>query len=154
MPTTAAILADLKSKGKEGTRKIDARHGLDADRVYALSVADMTAIAKAVRKELGNQTQALGLEFYRTRILEAMYRAGMLVDGAEMTRAQLNEWGEGAAGMQMISECTVAWITPESPVARTGPQMDGVREEGRGGSRMEHLLRHPGQAARRGARPC
>ncbi|HEV2486643.1 MAG TPA: hypothetical protein VGT08_14015 [Terracidiphilus sp.] len=30
MPTVASIMAALKSKGKEQTRKIYARHGMDA----------------------------------------------------------------------------------------------------------------------------
>ena len=39
MPTAASILADLKSKGKEGTRKIYARHGMDPARVYGVSMS-------------------------------------------------------------------------------------------------------------------
>ena len=49
MPTRASILADLKSKGKENTRKIYARHGMPADRVYGVSVADLKLIAKTIK---------------------------------------------------------------------------------------------------------
>ena len=113
MPTAASILADLKSKGKENTRKIYARHGMDPARVYGVSVAELKLIAKTIRKQ-----QALALELYATGILDAMYLAGMVANGAQMTRDQLNAWAEGAAGMQMISEYTVPWVTVESPHGR------------------------------------
>jgi 3-methyladenine DNA glycosylase AlkD len=113
VPTVAAILADLKSKGKESTRKIYSRHGMDMDRVLGVSTADMKAIAKAIRGQ-----QELALELYKTEIMEAMYLAGMVADGAKMTREQLNEWAEGAEGLQMISEYTVPWVTVENAHAR------------------------------------
>jgi 3-methyladenine DNA glycosylase AlkD len=113
MPTKDSILAELKSKGKESARKIYARHGMAADRVYGVSTADMKLIAKTIKKQ-----QALALELYATGIMDAMYLAGMVADGAQMTRKQLNEWAEGAAHMQMIAEYTVPWVAVESPFAR------------------------------------
>ena len=85
MPTRASILADLKSKGKENTRKIYARHGMPADRVYGVSVADLKLIAKTIKGQ-----QALALELYASGIMDAMYLAGMVADGAQMNRKQLN----------------------------------------------------------------
>jgi 3-methyladenine DNA glycosylase AlkD len=113
MPTAASILADLKSKGKENTRKIYARHGMAADRVYGVSVADLKLIAKTIKRQ-----QSLVLELYASGIMDAMYLAGMVADGAQMTPKQLNEWAEGAAHMQMVAEYTVPWVTVESPHAR------------------------------------
>jgi 3-methyladenine DNA glycosylase AlkD len=113
MPTAASILADLKSKGKENTRKIYARHGMAADRVYGVSVADLKLIAKTIKRQ-----QALALDLYSSGIMDAMYLAGMVAHGAQMTRKQLNEWAEGAAYMQMIAEYTVPWVTVESSHAR------------------------------------
>jgi hypothetical protein len=113
VPTVDAIMADLKSKGKEATRKIYSKHGMDMDRLLGVSVADMKTIAKTIRGE-----QALALELYKTGIMEAMYLAGMVADGAKMTREQLNEWAEGAEGLQMISEYTVPWVTVESEHAQ------------------------------------
>lgn len=109
-PTAAGILADLKSKGKESARKIYARHGMAADRLYGVSVADMKLIAKTIKKQ-----QALALDLYASGIMDAMYLAGMVANGAEMTREQLNAWAEGAENMQMISEYTVPWVAVESP---------------------------------------
>jgi 3-methyladenine DNA glycosylase AlkD len=113
VPTVNAIMAELKSKGKEQTRKIYSKHGMDMDRVLGVSTADMKAIAKTIRGQ-----QELALELYKTRMMEAMYLAGMVADGAKMTREQLNEWAEGAEGLQMISEYTVPWVTVENAQAR------------------------------------
>jgi 3-methyladenine DNA glycosylase AlkD len=113
MPTAASILADLKSKGKENTRKIYARHGMAPDRVYGVSVADLKLIAKTIKRQ-----QALALDLYSSGIMDAMYLAGMVAHGAQMTRKQLDEWAEGADHMQMIAEYTVPWVTVESPHAR------------------------------------
>jgi 3-methyladenine DNA glycosylase AlkD len=113
MPTRDSILADLKSKGKENTRKIYARHGMPADRVYGVSVADLKLIAKTIKGQ-----QALALELYASGIMDAMYLAGMVADGAPMTRKQLNEWAEGAAEMQMIAEYTVPWVAVDNEHGR------------------------------------
>jgi 3-methyladenine DNA glycosylase AlkD len=113
MSTVASILAELKEKGREQTRKIYARHGMAADRVYGVSTADMKAIAKTIKGQ-----QALACELYATGIMDAMYLAGMVADGRQMTRKQLNEWAEGAAQMQMIAEYTVPWVAVESEHGR------------------------------------
>jgi 3-methyladenine DNA glycosylase AlkD len=112
-PTAATILADLKSKGKESTRKIYARHGMDPARAYGVSVADLKLVAKTIKKQ-----QALALDLYAKGLVDSMYLAGMVANGAQMTRDQLNAWAEGAAGMQMISEYTVPWVAVESPHGR------------------------------------
>jgi 3-methyladenine DNA glycosylase AlkD len=113
MATVKSIMAELKSKGSESTRKIYSRHGMPLDRVLGVSTANLKAIAKTIRKQ-----QDLACELYATGIMDAMYLAGMVADGAQMSRKQLNEWAEGAADMQMISEYTVPWVTVESEHAR------------------------------------
>jgi 3-methyladenine DNA glycosylase AlkD len=113
MPTVASIVADLKSKGKEQTRKIYARHGMDPERVLGVSVADLKVIAKSIRGQ-----QALACELYSTGIMDAMYLAGMVTDGSKLTREQLGQWAESAAGLQMISEYTVPWVAVDHPQAR------------------------------------
>jgi len=47
-----------------------------------------------------------------------MYLAGLVADGSQMTKEQLQAWAEGAAGMRMISDYTVPWVTVENPQAR------------------------------------
>jgi len=114
MPTVTSVMADLKSKGKENTRKIYARHGMAAERVFGVSVADLKLIAKSIKGQ-----QVLACELYATGMMDAMYLAGMVADGSKLTRGQLNAWVEGASELQMISEYTVPWVTVENPHGRT-----------------------------------
>jgi 3-methyladenine DNA glycosylase AlkD len=109
MATLKSVMAQLKAKGTEKTKAIYVRHGSPAGRTLGVSTADMKTIAASIKKE-----QALALELYDTGVLEAMYVAGLVASGAEMTRAQLNRWADGAAGMPMIYDYTVAWVALES----------------------------------------
>jgi 3-methyladenine DNA glycosylase AlkD len=113
MPTVATIMADLKKKGSEKTRKIYARHGMAADRAFGVSVADLKVIMKSIK---GQQALAYGL--YESGILDAMYLAGLVVDGSQMNKQQLNRWAEDAEGLQMISEYAVPWAAVENAHAR------------------------------------
>ena len=113
MPNVKTILADLKKKGKENTRVIYSRHGMNPDRLYGVSTADMKTVAKSIRGE-----QALAGQLYKTGVMEAMYIAGMVADGAKMSAQELQAWAEGAADLQMIAEYTVPWVTVENPAAR------------------------------------
>jgi 3-methyladenine DNA glycosylase AlkD len=113
MPTVTSVMAELKRKGTEKTRKIYARHGMVTDNMFGVSVADLKVIAKTIKGQ-----QALACELYGTGNMDAMYLAGMVANGTQMTPKQLNEWAEGAANLQMISEYTVPWVTVENPHAR------------------------------------
>ncbi len=113
MPTVASIMAELKKKGSEKTRKIYARHGMATDNMFGVSVADLKVIAKTMKGQ-----QALACELYATGNLDAMYLAGMVANGSQMTTKELNAWAEGAANLQMISEYTVPWVTVENPHGR------------------------------------
>jgi 3-methyladenine DNA glycosylase AlkD len=113
MPSATSIMAELKSKGKEQTRKIYARHGMDVSRVLGVSTADLKVIAKAIKGQ-----QALACELYSTGIMDAMYLAGMVAEGSKLTRDQLNQWAESADGLQLIAEYTVPWVAVENPNGR------------------------------------
>ncbi|MGB8260813.1 MAG: DNA alkylation repair protein [Terracidiphilus sp.] len=113
MPTAASVLTLLKSKGKEQTRKIYARHGMAPERVYGVSVADLKIVAKSIRGE-----QALACELLDSGNMDAMYLGGMVADGRKLTRKQLNRWLADAADLQMISEYTVPWLAVENAAAR------------------------------------
>lgn len=113
MPTTASVMAELKKRGTEKTRATYARHGMGTDNMYGVSMADLKVIAKTIKGQ-----QALALELYETHNLDAMYLAGMVADGAQMNKKQLNSWADAARNLQMISEYTVPWVTVENPDAR------------------------------------
>jgi 3-methyladenine DNA glycosylase AlkD len=113
MLSANAIIAELKKKGREKTRHIYSRHGIPAERAFGVSVADLKGIAKTIKGQ-----QGLACELYETGMLEAMYLAGIVADGSQMTKKQLQAWAERASGMQMISEYTVPWVTLDHSLAR------------------------------------
>ncbi|MGH9741997.1 MAG: DNA alkylation repair protein [Candidatus Acidiferrum sp.] len=113
MATATSIMAELKKKGREQTRKIYARHGMATDNMFGVSVADLKIIAKTIKRQ-----QPLACELYETGNLDAMYLAGMVADGSQMTAKQLTAWADGAANFQMIAEYTVPWVTVENASAR------------------------------------
>ncbi|MGC1486133.1 MAG: DNA alkylation repair protein [Candidatus Acidiferrum sp.] len=113
MPSVASIMAELKKKGSEKTRKIYARHGMATDNMFGVSMADLKVIAKTIKGQ-----QALACELYETANVDAMYLAGMVADGSQMTTKELKAWAEGAANLRMIAEYTVPWVTVENPHAR------------------------------------
>ena len=114
MPTLKSVMDTLESKGSEKTRAIYVRHGIPAGRLFGASVAELKLIAKTIK---GNQ--ALAMELYATGNMDAMYLAGMVANGATMTKAELQSWAEGADSMPMIADYTVPWVTVENEAART-----------------------------------
>ena len=124
MPSVTSIMAELKKKGSEKTRKMYARHGMATERMFGVSIADLKAIAKTIKGQ-----QRLACELYETGNLDAMYLAGLVADGSQMTKKQLNGWAEGAANLHMISEYTVPWVTVGNPDARElGDTVDPIEE--------------------------
>jgi 3-methyladenine DNA glycosylase AlkD len=83
------------------------------ERTYGVSVAEMKVIAKSIKGK-----QALACVLYETGNMDAMYLAGMVANGAQLTREQLRKWAEIAVGLQMVSEYTVPWLAIENPHAR------------------------------------
>lgn len=112
-PQAAAVLTELKAKGNEKTRITYARHGHSLDRTLGVSVAELKLAAKKLKGQ-----QAIAYELYDTGIMEAMYLAGMVADGAKMTEARLHAWAKGADGFSMISDHTVPWVTVEHAKGR------------------------------------
>jgi len=113
MPTVNSIMAELKNKGSEKARILYTRHGMDPARVFGVSVANLKLIAKTIKRQ-----QDLACELYETGNMDAMYLAGMVADGAKLTRAQLEKWVESAGGLQMIGEYTIPWLAVENPQGR------------------------------------
>ena len=112
MPTVNQVLKSLKAKGSEQTRKIFARHGADGGDLYGVKVADMKVIAKTIKGD-----QQLALALYDTGNYDAMYLAGMVADGTQMAKKELEAWARQAS-WQMIAEYTVPWVASESEYGR------------------------------------
>lgn len=113
MKTLAQVMGALEKKGNPARVQLFAKHGAPADRMFGVSVADMKVIAKGIKGQ-----QELACELYETCNGDAMYLAGMVADGALMTRRLLDRWAK-KADWQMISEYTVPWVATESEHARS-----------------------------------
>jgi len=113
MSTLQSVMADLESKGSEKTCIIYSKHGNNPKSMYGVSNADLKVIAKAIKGQ-----QALACELYATGNFDAMYLAGIVADGAKMTREQMQSWADGAEGSPMIYEYSVPWVAVDHPNGR------------------------------------
>lgn len=111
MNNVSQVMTELKKKGNEQARKTYLRHGA-SENMFGVRVADLKVIAKKIKGK-----QELACELYDTGNMDAMYLAGIVADGRQMTKKQIESWAK-AADWQMISEYTVPWVATESPFAR------------------------------------
>ncbi len=111
MSTVNKVMSALKKKGNPQRRELYKKHGAK-DKLFGVSVADMKVIAKTIKGE-----HELACELYGTNNYDAMYLAGMVADGKQMNKRQLQSW-TSAADWQLISEYTVPWVASESAHGR------------------------------------
>ena len=111
MKTVDQVMMELQKKGDAQTRKTFARHGAPPGTIE-IRIGDLKTIAKTIK---GNQS--LACELYETGIADAMYLAGIVADGSQMSMKQLDSWAKGAT-WHMLSEYTVPGVAAESPYAR------------------------------------
>lgn len=103
-----SVMAELEALGTAPIKHVLMKHGAK-EPFFGVRVGDMKPIAKKIRGE-----QWLALELYATGNGDAQYLAGMVADGAKMTRSDLKSWAEKAS-WQMISGTTVPWVASEHP---------------------------------------
>ena len=100
-------MAALAAKGSESVKVLWLKHGAK-EPFFGVKIGDLKPLARKLKGE-----QALALELYATGNGDAQYLAGMVADGAAMTRAQLQSWADGAA-WRMISATIVPWVVSEN----------------------------------------
>ncbi len=103
------VITELKKSAKDNIRKIFVRHGAP-ETVLGVKVEDMKKIMKTIKAD----KQDIALELYESGIGDAQYLAGLLANGALMSKSQLQSWAESADWV-MLSESTVPWVTAENP---------------------------------------
>ena len=96
----------LESHGRENTVKIYRKHGAEGE-MFGVQIADLKKILKKIKGE-----QNLALELWNTDNSDAMYLAGLVADGALMTKRQLDHWAK-TAWWYMLSEHSVAGVAAE-----------------------------------------
>ena len=111
MQTLGEVMLELERLGTEQTRRTFARHGAPVDQMFGVKVGDLKTILKKIKGR-----QELALELYDTGNTDAMSLAGLVANGALMTKKQLESWARRAS-WSMISEYTVPWVASESPFA-------------------------------------
>jgi 3-methyladenine DNA glycosylase AlkD len=104
----AEVMKELEKRGGAKTKKTWARHGCP-EPSFGVQIADLKVLVKKIKKDT-----PLAKELYRTGNSDAMYLAGLIGHGAEMTRAELQEWADRAT-WHMISDYTVPWMVVEHP---------------------------------------
>ncbi|HEX7844646.1 MAG TPA: DNA alkylation repair protein, partial [Chitinophagaceae bacterium] len=57
--------------------------------------------------------QQVAMELFESGVGDAQYLAGLMADGAKMSKKELQSWAENAQ-WQMISEYSVAWVASEN----------------------------------------
>jgi len=111
MKTVGQVMSALKKAGTEQTRKTFARHGAP-ENFFGVKVGDLKVIAKQIK---GNQE--LACELYQTGNADAMYLAGIVADGSQMSKKQLDNWAKSAP-WHMIAEYSVPGVASQSPHSR------------------------------------
>ncbi len=104
------VIRELSRKGSANIKKTLLRHGAQ-EPLFGVRIGDLKPLQKALKGE-----QSLALELFATGNSDAMYLAGLIADGALMTRRQLDQWAAGAS-WHMIAGCPVAWMAAEHPEA-------------------------------------
>lgn len=106
--TSKQILEEIKKAGSESIKKIHQKHGAK-EPFYGVKVEDL----KKIQKKIKDDQQKIALELFASGVGDAQYLAGLMADGAKMSKKELQEWAESAE-WQMISEYSVAWVASEN----------------------------------------
>src|SRR5678815_2950237 len=97
--TATEVMKQLEKMGSDQQRKTYARHGCTAP-MFGVKIGDLKTIVKKIKSDT-----PLAKELYRTGNGDAMYLAGMIANGSEMTRKDLDDWAK-LANWHMISGAT------------------------------------------------
>jgi len=117
------VMNALAAKAHPATKKTLLRHGAP-EPLFGVRIGDLKPLVQQLRGE-----QQLALDLYATGNSDAMYLAGLIADGAQMTRRQLDHWAREAT-WQMLAGSTVPNVAAEHPqaVAMAGKWIDSPRE--------------------------
>jgi len=105
--TSTEILKKLQQLGNEGTAKVLMKHGAK-NPCYGVKVEDLKKIQKQVKTN-----HDLAMELFNSGVFDAMYLAGLVMDGASMSKKELEQWAGTNYGSS-ISSYTVPWVASEN----------------------------------------
>ena len=123
MSDLTSVLDELRGLGKESYRKVMLRHGA-GEPCYGVKIEDLKRLLKRTGKD-----HELALKLYDSGIYDARYLAGLMVDDARMTKADLDHWVSTACGPlagSMVPNvaagspagwvCALEWLESERPL--------------------------------------
>jgi|ERR1700741_4722768 len=105
--TAKEIMAELKSFGNEGVKKIFLKHGVK-EPFFGVKIEHLKTIQKKVKTD-----HKLANELYLTKNADAMYLAGLIADDEKMTKKDLESWVKLAVSSNIYGY-TVPWVTAGS----------------------------------------
>lgn len=108
--TLEEVLQELATLGNAATKRTFLRHGAK-EPLFGVRVGDLKPLAKKLKGQ-----QKLAMQLYATKNSDAMYLAGMIANGSQMTAKQLDQWANKAT-WHMIAGYTVPWVASEHPDA-------------------------------------
>lgn len=86
-PTAEAILVELKALGSEENRAGMARFGINTERAYGVSIANLRPLARRLKRD-----HALAAALWKTGVHEARILAAFVDEPAKVTPAQMDRW--------------------------------------------------------------
>ena len=107
--TSKDVLVQLKERGSIATAGTLMKHGAKQP-CYGVKIKDMKKLLKPLKGR-----QDVAMELFSSGVFDAMYMAGLLADGAKMSRVELDAWAQLNYGCS-ISSYTVPWVASESPL--------------------------------------
>jgi 3-methyladenine DNA glycosylase AlkD len=87
MPDVDAVLAELKALGSEENRAGMARFGINAERAYGVSIANLRPLARRLGKN-----HALAAALWKSDVHEARILAAFVDEPKRVTAAQMDRW--------------------------------------------------------------
>jgi len=102
------VMSKLEALGSPAVKTIWLKHGAK-EPFFGVKIGDLKPLAKKLKGQ-----QAVALELYATGNGDAQYLAGMVADGAQMTRKEIQTWADRAA-WRMIASTIVPWVASEHP---------------------------------------
>jgi len=103
--TAQEILAELKTRGDEGYKRILAKHGV-REPFFGVKISELKKIQQRIKTDY-----QLALDLFATGNYDAMYLAGLIADDARMTKADLQRWVKGAYGP--LTDSAVPWVAAQ-----------------------------------------
>lgn len=105
---TTDVINEIKKSGTASTKNTLIKHGA-VEPFYGVKIEDL----KKIQKKIKDNKQQIALELFDSGISDAQYLAGLMANGAEMNKKQLQSWADNAR-WQMISEYSVPWVACEN----------------------------------------